>query len=88
VPEPPTVAERQRVERMVAAVMAGLDAGQAVGAVTDRLAITTAVMLSEASEKVDYTADGSIVSPDAPQHRRYLALGELFEAMAQQKAAG
>ncbi|MGZ6314801.1 MAG: hypothetical protein ACXWNI_04145 [Candidatus Limnocylindrales bacterium] len=83
-PEPPTVAERQRVERLIAAVMSGLDPRQAVAsAVTDPLGIVTAVMLSEASEKVDYAEDGSLVGPDAPQSRRYMALAALFDVMSE-----
>jgi hypothetical protein len=85
--DPPTVAERQRVERLVGSVMAGMDATAAVGTVTDRLGITTAMMLGEASEKVDLEPDGEPVDPKALAHRRYVALSELFEAMAQLAAA-
>jgi hypothetical protein len=85
--EPPTVPERQRVDRLVAAVLSGLDPGQAVGdRVTDRLGIVTAVMLGEAAEQLYHEPEGVDANLDTPAYRRYAALDELLGAMAERKA--
>ena len=80
--EAPTVIERQRVDRLVAAVMAGLDPRQAIGAaVTDRLGIVTAVMMGEASDRLFDVPQSEPLDLSTPGHRRFLALGALFNAM-------
>jgi hypothetical protein len=86
--EPPSVVERQHVDRLVAAVLSGLSPGQALGAgITDRLAIVTSVMLSEAAEQLYHEPEGIDVNLDTPAYRRYAALDELLGAMAERKAA-
>jgi hypothetical protein len=59
---------------LIGSVLAGTDAGATVGTVTNRLGIVTAVMLSEASEKIDLEPDGEPVDANAPAYRRYVAL--------------